>query len=77
MEVSIYSKRTKVYVTAKYPCTDCAIYRLNPAYLKKKKKPAYFNSQLGSQLITKMGIEICWDQKFIVLALNMVKFLIF
>ena len=42
----------KYLYTAKYPCTDCAIYRLK--------------NQLG----TKMGIEICRDQKFIVLAFN-------
>ena len=41
--------------TAKYPCTDCAIYRLK--------------NQLG----TKMRIEICRDQKFIVIALTLVK----
>ena len=46
----------KYLYTAKYPCTDCAIYRLK--------------NQLG----TKMGIEICRDQKFIVLALTSVKF---
>ena len=46
----------KYLYTAKYPCTDCAIYRLK--------------NQLG----TKMGIEICRDQKFIVLALTLVKF---
>ena len=41
--------------TTKYPCTDCAIYRLN--------------IQLG----TKMGIETCSYQKFVVLALALVK----
>ena len=45
----------KYLYTTKYPCTDCAIYRLK--------------NQLG----TKMGIEICRDQKFIVLALTLVK----
>ena len=45
----------KYLYTAKYPCTDCAIYRLK--------------NQLG----TKMGIEICRDQKFIVLSLTLVK----
>ena len=45
----------KYLYTTKYPCTDCAIYRLK--------------NQLG----TKMGIEISRDQKFIVLALTLVK----
>ena len=47
--------RQKYLYTARYPCTDCAIYRLK--------------NQLG----TKMGIEICKGQKFIVLALTLVK----
>ena len=45
----------KYSYTAKYPCTDCAVYRLK--------------NQLG----TKMGIEICRDQKFIVLAFTVEK----
>ena len=45
----------KYLYTAKYPSTDCAIYRLK--------------DQLG----TKMGIEICRDQKFIVIALTLVE----
>ena len=53
--IYIHTKRTKYLHTAKYPCTDCAIYRLK--------------NQLG----TKMGIEICRDRKFIVLALTLVK----
>ena len=45
----------KYLYTAKYPRTDCAIYRLK--------------NQLGA----KMGIEIHRYQKFIVLALTLVK----
>ena len=45
----------KYFNTTKYPCTDCAIYRLN--------------IQLGA----KMGIEIYRYQKFVVLALTLVK----
>ena len=45
----------KYLYTAKYPCTDCVIYRLN--------------IQLGA----KLGIEIHRYQKFIVLALTLVK----
>ena len=54
-----YTKRTKVFVHPKYPCTDSTIYRLN--------------IQLGA----KLGIEIHKYRKFIVLALTLVKFLIF
>ena len=44
--VTLYTLTGQKYLyTAKYPCTDCAIYRLK--------------NQLG----TKMGIEICRDQK--------------
>ena len=52
--INILSGQKYLY-TAKYQCTDCAIYRLK--------------NQLG----TKMGIEICRDQKFIVLALTLLK----
>ena len=45
----------KYFNTAKYPCTDCAIYRQK--------------IQLGA----KMGIEIYRYEKFIVLALTLVK----
>ena len=45
----------KYFNTTKYPCTDCAIYRLN--------------IQLGA----KMGIETLRYQKFVVLALTLVK----
>ena len=56
MGLSVYTLSGQKYLyTAKYPCTDCAIYRLK--------------NQLG----TKMGIEICREQKFIVLALTLVK----
>ena len=55
---SVYSytlSGQKYLYTAKYPCTDCAIYRLK--------------NQFGA----KMGIEIHGYQKFIVLALTLVK----
>ena len=53
---TVYTQSGQKYLyTAKYLCTDCAMYRLK--------------NQLG----TKMGIEICRDQKFIVLALTLVK----
>ena len=56
LSIAYYTLSGQKYLyTAKYPCTDCDIYRLK--------------NQLG----TKMGIEICRDQKFIVLALTLEK----
>ena len=52
----VYTLSGQKYLkTAKYPCTDSAIYLLK------------------IQLRAKMGIEICRYQKFIVLALTLVK----